>query len=272
VSEIVTLPDGRALSFQQSGDLDGWPVIHSHGVPGSRLDRFPDAELTRELGIRFICFDRPGYGSSDAMPGRTLVDGSGDVEALADHLNLTQFSVSAMSGGVPFALAALSSLGSRVARAALLCGLGPVDRPGAFDGMIDWNAEELRVARSKPSELEGLLSASFSRAFPTVEIETIASVAGLVEALGHSAQEMHRQGWAGVLGDDVAITRPWGFPLSAIDCPVALWHGGADALVPSHHSVYIAQRIADSELHLCPSEGHLDMYSHQGDVLAWLVP
>lgn len=53
------------------------------GTPRSRL-MHPDEGVTRDLGVRLIVADRPGFGLSDPRPGRTLLDWPDDLIALAD--------------------------------------------------------------------------------------------------------------------------------------------------------------------------------------------
>jgi pimeloyl-ACP methyl ester carboxylesterase len=48
----------------------------------------PDVALTIELRARLITFDRPGFGQSDARPGRSLVDTADDIVALLDNLDI----------------------------------------------------------------------------------------------------------------------------------------------------------------------------------------
>ena len=43
--------DGRQLAYAQWGDPDGFPVLHLHGTPGCRLERWPDEELYRRLSL-----------------------------------------------------------------------------------------------------------------------------------------------------------------------------------------------------------------------------
>jgi pimeloyl-ACP methyl ester carboxylesterase len=116
------------LAFQEWGDPHGRPVIALHTTPGSRLERYPDEQAITDLGVRLITFDRPGYGLSEPVPGRTALDGADDVVHLADHLGIEKFSLSGMPGGGPFALA--DCLGSR--------------RPGPECGDLLWH----RPARS----------------------------------------------------------------------------------------------------------------------------
>ena len=61
---LVDLADERRLAYAEWGPQDGTPLIFFHGTPGSRLF-CPDEPGTNNAGVRFIAFDRAGYGRSD---------------------------------------------------------------------------------------------------------------------------------------------------------------------------------------------------------------
>jgi pimeloyl-ACP methyl ester carboxylesterase len=42
------------------------------------------------LGLRWVSFDRPGYGGSTVAPGRTVSSVAGDVAAVADALGIDE--------------------------------------------------------------------------------------------------------------------------------------------------------------------------------------
>src|SRR5437868_969172 len=134
----VHLADGRALAYAEWGDPSGTPVLHFHGIPGSRLERHTDDRVYARLGVRYVTVDRPGYGRSDPSPGRTFVDWGADVAELTAALGIERFRAFAVSGGAPFALAVAAVFPESVERLAIVSGVGPVDRPGAFTGM-DWS-------------------------------------------------------------------------------------------------------------------------------------
>lgn len=92
-SDTLTLPDGRKLGYAQYGSLTGRPILYQHGLPGSRLEAAGYDELGLKLGARIIAADRPGYGWSSPHPGRTLLDFPKDLEHLAKHLELDDYSV-----------------------------------------------------------------------------------------------------------------------------------------------------------------------------------
>jgi hypothetical protein len=86
-ASIFRLSDGRRLAYLDTPTLPGVPVLFLHGLPSCRIMR-PDVALTAQLGARLITFDRPGFGLSDARPGRSLTDTADDIVALIDHLGL----------------------------------------------------------------------------------------------------------------------------------------------------------------------------------------
>jgi len=64
-----------------------------------------------------IGVDRPGYGLSTFVERLRLKDFAIDVNALADHLDLSRFSVLSWSGGGPFALTYIALNPDRVTSA-----------------------------------------------------------------------------------------------------------------------------------------------------------
>ncbi|MGA8923072.1 MAG: alpha/beta hydrolase, partial [Candidatus Dormiibacterota bacterium] len=79
----IRLSDGRRLAYTERGDPSGVPVIHHHGMPGSRLEHEAESDFYRSLGVRVITPDRPGYGLSDPHADRRLLDWPRDVLELA---------------------------------------------------------------------------------------------------------------------------------------------------------------------------------------------
>src|SRR6476661_2822678 len=147
---IIRLPDGRALGFAEWGDPAGRPVFLFHGTPGSRLSRHPDESQARAQGVRLITVDRPGYGLSDPLPRRRLLDWPADVAALAAALRLERFALVGVSGGGPHALACAYACPDRVTAVALIGGAGPMDDPVALRQMMWVNRAALRLAPRLP--------------------------------------------------------------------------------------------------------------------------
>jgi pimeloyl-ACP methyl ester carboxylesterase len=112
------------------------------------------------LGIRLICYDRPGYGGSERCPDRSVANAAADVRTIADALRLGTFAVAGRSGGAPHALACAARLGERVQSVAALVGLAPPDASDLdwYDGMTDSNTAEFGRADADPGAIAETLT------------------------------------------------------------------------------------------------------------------
>lgn len=124
----LRLPGGRRLAFAEYGDPQGLPVLYCHGFPSSRREAELIDPAARAEGARIIAPDRPGYGDSDPLAGRSIAGWSMDACALADHLGLPRLALVGVSGGGPYALACAITIPDRITACALVCPLGPVYR------------------------------------------------------------------------------------------------------------------------------------------------
>src|ERR1700721_2938660 len=89
----MRLPDGRRLTFTDTGPRAGTPGIYCHGAIGTPLRGSVDLQaITARLGVRHIAINRPGFGGSDPLPGRTVLQVAQDVAAVADALSVGRFS------------------------------------------------------------------------------------------------------------------------------------------------------------------------------------
>jgi pimeloyl-ACP methyl ester carboxylesterase len=283
----VAGPGGRALRVLDVGEPGGVPVVVHHGTPGSSGFYKRWLEDAAERGIRLIGYDRPGYGGSDRHAGRSVADVAADVEAICDQLGLARVVTHGRSGGGPHALACAALLGDRVAAAATLCSVGPFDAADLdfLTGMGEDNVVELgaavagesalaplleqlseRILAADPEELAGELASILSP--PDVEVVNAGLATELLESI-RAGVGSTRVGW---LDDDLAFVRSWGFELSSIAVPVALWQGRQDLMVPVAHGEWLAQHIPGVEAHLSDADGHLSIEQRRiGDVHAWLL-
>ncbi|UOF91043.1 alpha/beta hydrolase [Fodinisporobacter ferrooxydans] len=134
IDGCIKLSDGRTLGFAEFGQMDGHPIFVFHGTPGLRFHLFSHlATKITQGNIRVIAPERPGYGLSDPKPDRTILDWAGDVQQLANHLRIERFSLVGISGGDPHAIACTYAMPHRVIKAAVICGIGPLNVPGALD-------------------------------------------------------------------------------------------------------------------------------------------
>jgi pimeloyl-ACP methyl ester carboxylesterase len=279
--------DGRHLAVLEAGEESGPAVFVSHGTPGSALLWRGLVEDAEERGMRLLGYDRPGYGGSDAHPGRRVADAAGDLVALADALGIERFAVEGGSGGGPHALACAALLPDRLVAAACLAGVTPYPAEGLdwLDGMGEDNLLEFGAALAGRDELEPFLRGMTDEmlaADPNGLAEALRTLLSPVDAAALTGELAEyflaalRRGVAesleGWIDDDFAFVSPWGFELRDISVPVQLWHGAADRFVPIAHGRWLAERIPGVDAHLSDEDGHLTIQIGRiGDVHAWLL-
>ena len=94
----VHTADGRTLAVAEWGDPDGIALFAFHGTPGGRIACWSDPSIYARHGLRRITVDRPGYGESTRLAGRSVADIVPDVIAIADELRVEAFAVTGGSG------------------------------------------------------------------------------------------------------------------------------------------------------------------------------
>jgi len=253
----VRLSDGRALAYAEWGDPAGTPVLHFHGIPGSRLERHTDDRIYARLGIRYVTMDRPGYGRSDPSPGRTFVDWGADVAELTAALGIERFRAFAVSGGAPFALAVAAVFPESVERLTIVSGVGPVDRPGAFKGMELSERASYWASPRYPRATAAISGAALSSAVRASSAlaraashagKTAAARAQGARALTEQLRESLRQGARAMVWENALCAQPWGFELASVSPEVQLWHGDHDHVCPLHHAQYVAGSLPRATL------------------------
>jgi pimeloyl-ACP methyl ester carboxylesterase len=278
----VTLADGRVLAYCEWGDPAGTPVLLAHGAPGSRL-LCPDEDATAAAEVRLLTVDRPGYGRSDPRPDPSLSGWADDVQALADRLGLDRLAVVGFSAGGGYALACAARLPERVTAVGLACCEGPWDQvPDAWEEDLSSEERALveRIRRDPLAAREAVADhvgwyrdpdVIWEWEPPAVDVPVLARP-DVRDALTRMFREGARQGVAGLVGDWIAQSLPWGFALADLELPVVVWHGELDHLVRSAHAHYLAAALPDARLVLYPEDGHLLLLRHWEELLAAVSP
>ena len=88
IDHQIQAADNRTICFADYGPASGLAVLWCHGGPGSRLGPRRISKQAAAAGFRLIGIDRPGYGKSTPLPGRSICDWTQDALAVADHLTL----------------------------------------------------------------------------------------------------------------------------------------------------------------------------------------
>ena len=278
--------DGRALAVAEWGDPAGVALFDLHGTPGGRISCWIDPTIYARHRLRRLTLDRPGYGESTRLPGRTVADIVADVEVVADHLGVGQFAVSGGSGGGPHALACALLVGDRVLRCLAAVSPAPYDAEGLnwFEGMAVGNVEWFEAALVGEEAVRIIAERERTR-----QLELL--LAGRSDFLGDKyklpeadqalmSKRLHRisdqfinavaPGVDGWVDDVLAITRPWGFDVGSIRAPVTLYYGRSDTLVPATHGDWLAAHIPDATVDI-QDAGHLGADATIERQMAWLA-
>ena len=288
----TSTPDGRTLAFAVWGDPDGFPVLFLHGTPGCRLDRFPDEDLYRELGVCYVTHDRAGYGQSSRRRGRRVADEAEDVLLLADVLGFECFGVVGASGGGPHALACAARLPGRVVRAISMVGVAPLgpaglERDAWLAGMDPENVLEVESAEAGEAVLVRRLEQS-QKATERRVAEDPATRFGnfqlsdsdrkqlaapeLAQVKRESIFELAAHGVWGWVDDDLALLADWGFEVSEIEIPVLVRYGRTDVFVPPAHGDWLAANVPGCTVKADVTAGHLgtDRTRNLAENVHWL--
>ena len=240
-----------------------------HGLPGSRLDLSHQAPLFSDHGIEVIAVDRPGFGRSTRVPGRTLLGWTDDIRVLADRWELDLFSVIGYSSGGKYALACAATLPGRLAMAAVVAAPGPPEMPGFRANMTRLDRVSMTLALRAPALGAALwrpirwavlryperFLEALEKDISPVDRGYLADAAARRSFLA-STQEGLRPGARGVMDEYAIEARPWGFDPARIERQVRIWHGDQDEIVPLAHSTYLAETIPGASLEVLPGVGH----------------
>lgn len=268
----LTLDDGRTLHVYDTGGDARHVVVWHHGTPNIGLPPEPLFPVSERLGIRWVAYDRPGYGGSTAVPDRDVASAAADVAAVADALGLDRFGVVGHSGGGSHALACGALLPDRVTGVVSISGLAPWGAGGLdfFAGMSDVGRASLGAAAAGRAAKEAY-EASAGDEDPGFIPADHAALAGPWSWFMKVVKPAVAGGPGGMIADDLAHTHPWGFDPTRTAVPVLLLHGTGDRMVPSSHAEWLAARLPAAELRLVPDAGHISVLSDAPAALAWLA-
>ena len=284
---LVDLPDGRVLEVAVAGPEGATPIVFHHGTPMAGVLFPPLVSAAAERGLRTVAYSRPGYGRSTPRLGRIVADAAADVAAIVNALGAESFYTMGWSGGGPHAIACAALLPHRCLAAVSLAGVAPWDAPGLdwLAEMGDENLEEFGLVLRGPDALEPFLEREAAK-LKDIRPEQVATALGTLvsevdraaltgEFAEFSARSMRHSLSSGIAGwrdDDLAFVRPWGFDLTSIRRPVAIWQGAQDRMVPFAHGAWLAENIVGAQKRLFPSEGHLSLGVGQvNEIVADLV-
>jgi pimeloyl-ACP methyl ester carboxylesterase len=270
----LKLADGRTLHVYDSapGDDGRLAVVWHHGTPNLGVPPQPLYEAGDWLGIRWISFDRPGYGGSTASPGRTLASVAADLTTVVDDLGIDTFALMGYSGGGSYALASAAILGERVEAVTTFAAIAPYDADGLdwYDGMVTSGLASLRAAAAGRAAKVAHESSGVEYD-PEFTAADVAMFDGPWGWLGSIAGDKSMpNGRDGLIDDDCSYTVDWGCDPTTITAPTLLVHGTNDGIIPSSHGRWLADRLPTATLDLHPGDSHISVLAHAESGLEWI--
>jgi pimeloyl-ACP methyl ester carboxylesterase len=272
----ITRKDGRSVAYADYGAPADIAVVWCHGGPGCRFEPEISVAAAARAGIRLIGIDRPGYGRSTRVIGRTIGDWVPDALAVLDHLGIDRFISVGVSTGGAYALA-LASQSRRAMGAVACCAVsdmrweeGRATIPGT---LAVWQA-------ASREEAEAIVVEQFGARGEKVNVHTTGegiterdrALFARPEQLAvwlRSLPEMFAQGVGGYTDDRLADGRGWDtFDVSSIRCPVVVLHGTADTMAPVVHAHHTASLVPGAVLRLVEGHGHFSILMEIPDAIS----
>ena len=270
--ESIDLPDGRRLAWYELGDPSGVPAIFSPGTPVSGISGAMYHLQAQAAGVRWLSMDKPGYGHSDELPGRALLDWANDISNFAQHIGLGSFASVGESGGGPHALAIAFGLGKQVTTTILIGGTSAARGGKEFDDKLKETnralftmaredvaglTEVFRQWRDKSMHHEGALALLEGiHSEQLARDRAVLSVPGVLDIHAASLTDAFRDGVTGAVRENQMFEEPWGFSIAEITGEVHLWHGSEDVNVPISVAESIAKELRHPIEHFVEGAGH----------------
>jgi pimeloyl-ACP methyl ester carboxylesterase len=267
----VELADGRTVHVYDTDGGRDLAVFWLHGTPSAGAPPEPLFAAAARLGIRWVSYDRPGYGRSTRRPGRNVGSSAWDVAEIADSLGIGRFAVLGHSAGGSHALACGTLLPDRVVAVVGVAGLAPFGADGLnwFGDMAAIIQTELRAAAGGRATLEDYLSsAGFDPdSFTPADHAALAAEWSWLTRVSRRGMATDEGGWA---DDNLACVSAWGCDPAQSTVPVLIVHGDEDKMVPCSHGEWLANHCPDAELRLCRGDGHVSVLCHAEAALGWV--
>ena len=267
---LFTRSNGQVVAYFDYGDSENVLFFH-HGTPTAG----PLSPLIRHYAdannFRIIEVVRPGYGSSTAIPGRTIDTISEINLEVANAFGIERFGLVGVSGGGPHALASAHLAENRCIAQLVIAGLAPFDVSDFdfFAGMTEEGRDDWLLPLTSMEEFEASLAekATAMSSYSFEEVKKLLNADAedpysdeVISAFQAVFKYSLLNGFLGVKDDYLAFLKPWGFSLDETLMPVQLWTGTEDVNVPQSHSHYLHGVIPNSELRVIVGKNHSTIF------------
>lgn len=275
----MRLPDGRTLAWREYGDPAGAHTLLTfhEGLGSSLLPPGTDARA-RNLGLRVLAPERPGFGQSDPMP-----DGY-DFEAIAEDMvcflearRVDRVRIGAVLSGAPPALHTAERLGARVEFVMLCSGRPPWRMPAQRHPSLfvrmragleahAWAADALfAIVRLRKSHGLTRQMLAQSTAESPGDAAFLAEHPEFAEYVSRYVGECLARTSRGVAEEVKAFRRSENKPRPDFAAPVIVWHGAEDGFAPLADLLdYLGE---PDELRVFEGVGHFMAPRHWDEIL-----
>jgi pimeloyl-ACP methyl ester carboxylesterase len=277
----LELSDRRTLAWRWWGEPGATPILRLQGTPGSRLYRHPNAAVQRDLGVRYLLADRPGYGGSTRLPGRGVAVIADDLVALLDHHHLERVQVMGTSGGGPHALAVAARHPARISAVSVIVGAAPLE-PDEVSRLVGVNADGYAAAEKGWESLNKLLTDVRERLLgdegmagvlsdapaPDLAIMQDPTWQGTSRANTAEALKQGAEGWT---DESMALHADWDFDPGLVRASVTWWAGDSDKNAPLSAAKRTAARLPKVDMRVWHNEGHFASLTHEAEIVRELL-
>lgn len=262
----------KALYVQEWGALDKPAILLVHGFPGCAEHGRLMTSTPLVDQFRLIAMDRPGYARSSPQPDVTPLKFAAQVKDLLDHLKVNQVHILTVSGGAPYGMAIAFLLKERVQKMTSVAGVAPL----TFQNFKFMNPQQKKAWVMRNLVPEPVLKFALNKVWQSglekvdqflfTEMDSFSKADQVVfshEVFGPVLMETVKislaAGPEGILQDMRTYSKPWGFNLSEIKCPVTLWHGSDDDVVHFKFAEDMKKNIPQAQFNFIPGEGHYSL-------------
>ncbi len=260
--------NNRSISFRRIGNGKR-KILFYHGFPGSSAQIEPFRDYLQDFDIEVLCFDRPGYHTSDSTNESQMAQTTEVSRQIMNAFNWSTCELISVSGGTPFLFSFLNKYPELISRVAVVCGLGPMMSPG-FQDVIAWKAKiALKILPFIPDFI-------FAKIFPKDEMKNSSSRFEIISfflrpsaadiktiqnpinqsILRQAVTEAIHQNGKGPKLDAESFLTPWKINVADYKGPIHFWHGDDDLVIPVKMAQRMHQQVERSELNILSGEGH----------------
>jgi pimeloyl-ACP methyl ester carboxylesterase len=278
---VLELRDGRKMAWRWWGDPDGRPLLRIQGTPASRLYRNPDSSVQRDLGVRYLMIDRPGYGGSTRKLGRGIADVADDLAAVLEAHGIDRIPAMGTSGGGPHVLGLAARHPDRVSAVTVVVGGTPLE-PDEVEQLVGVNAQGYAAAEKGWDALHELLVQVRER---LLGVEGMAGVLSDAPASDRalmadpawqriereSLAETLKQGAEGWTDESMAMHHKWDFDPAEVKTSVTWWHGDDDKNAPITAARRVVAQLPRVDLRIWHEEGHFASLVHDKEIVQELL-